>query len=138
MKKKRYIAFFLFFISMVMLMVPVIPHHHHDNGLICMKGDLPQEEGCCHQQHKEPCCNHSCCDKGCMTTHFFQRVPSSDNAILHPGFVWVTTLFSEPMLRLLFLSPDSGRKLEFIYLESLHGTFITRAAGLRAPPFVLA
>lgn len=73
-----------------------------------------------------------------MTTHFFQRVPNSDNGILHPDLVWVTAFFSEPMLRLLFRSPDSGRKQEFIYLESLHGTFITRASGLRAPPFVLA
>ena len=44
MKTKRYIAYFLFFISMIMLIVPVIPHHHHEDGIICMKNDLPISE----------------------------------------------------------------------------------------------
>ena len=52
MKTKRYIAYFLFFISMIMLIVPVIPHHHHEDGIICMKNDLPSD-GCC--QHQGPC-----------------------------------------------------------------------------------
>ena len=43
MKTKRYIAYFLFFISMIMLTVPVIPHHHHEDGMICMKNDLPSD-----------------------------------------------------------------------------------------------
>ena len=47
MKTKRYIAYFLFFISMIMLIVPVIPHHHHEDGIICMKNDLPSDR-CCH------------------------------------------------------------------------------------------
>ena len=112
MKTKRYIAYFLFFISMIMLIVPVIPHH--------------------------PCNEHCCCDTGCMTTHFYQQTPSSDNSNLQPCFVWVHTLFSEPLLKLLTLPEETGIRQEFVYLESLHGTFITRATGLRVPPFVLA
>lgn len=135
MKKKRYIAYFLFFISMIMLVVPVIPHHHHDNGMICMKNDIPAE-GCC--QHQGPCSEHCCCDTGCMTTHFFQQTPNSDNSDVHPDLVWVTTLFSEPILRLLSLPEEAGTGYESVYIVSLHGTFITRASGLRAPPCVLA
>ena len=134
MKTKRYIAYFLFFISMIMLIVPVIPHHHHEDGAICMKNDLPSD-GC---HHQGPCNEHCCCDTGCMTTHFYQQTPSSDNSNLQPCFVWVHTLFSEPLLKLLTLPEETGIRQEFVYLESLHGTFITRATGLRAPPFVLA
>ena len=107
MKTKRYIAYFLFFISMIMLTVPVIPHHHHEDGMICMKNDLPSD-GCC--QHQGPCSEHCCCDTGCMTTHFFQQTPNSDNSNLHPCFVWVNTLFTEPLLKLLALPEETDRK----------------------------
>lgn len=73
-----------------------------------------------------------------MTTHFYQQTPNSDNSDIQPCFVWVTTLFSEPLLRLLALPEETGIRQEFVYQESLHGTFITRATGLRAPPSVLA
>ena len=83
MQRKRYITFFFIFISMVMLVVPVIPHHHHNNGLICMKNDITPN--CCGQQHT-PDSEHCCCDTGCVTTHFFQQTPSSDNGWTHPDF----------------------------------------------------
>ena len=83
-----------------MLVVPVIPHHHHNNGLICMKNDITPN--CCGQQHT-PDSEHCCCDTGCVTTHFFQQTPSSDNGWTHPDFPLVITLFSEPLLRLLVL-----------------------------------
>ena len=81
MQRKRYITLFFIFISMVMLVVPVIPHHHHNNGLICMKNDITPN--CCGQQHT-PDSEHCCCDTGCVTTHFFQQTPSSDNGWTHP------------------------------------------------------
>jgi hypothetical protein len=48
------------------------------------------------------------------------------------------TLF--PALGVMLPSaPDECRRtLRNIYRERLHGTYITRAAGLRAPPAVLA
>lgn len=132
MKKRRHIACLLLFISVVMLIVPVVPHHHHDDGSICMKSDLPAE-GCCHQ-HDDTCAEHCCCDTGCMTTHFFQQVPQSGGDNLLPDFVWVATLFTEPLLRLLLLPDVTDVRQKSVYLESLHGTFVTRAKGLRAPP----
>ena len=134
MKKKRNIAYFLFIISMIMLVVPVIPHHHHDNGMICMKNDV-HADSCCPQH--TPCNDHCCCDTGCMTTHFFQQSRTPDDDIA-PDFLWVTTLFTAPILRLLSLPEETGTRIESVYIEFLHGTFITRASGLRAPPCVLA
>lgn len=136
MKSKRYIAYFLIFISMVMLVVPVIPHHHHDNGLICMKNDITPD--CCAQHHSTPDKEHCCCDTGCVTTHFFQQTPSSDNGLANPDFPLIITLFSEPLLRLLLTPIENGQRQECVYRESLHGTYLTRATGLRAPPSVLS
>lgn len=112
MQRKRYITLFFIFISMVMLVVPVIPHHHHNNGLICMKNDITPN--CCGQQHT-PDSEHCCCDTGCVTTHFFQQTPSSDNGWTHPDFPLVITLFSEPLLRLLVLPEESGQRQDCIY-----------------------
>ena len=132
MKKKRYIAYFLFFISMMMLVVPVIPHHHHADGLICMKNDITTS--CCEHRHS-PANEHCCCDTGCVTTHFVQQTPSSDNdAWAHPIAPWVVTLFIESISKWQVLPENEVKRHDVIYLESLHGTFITRATGLRAPP----
>ena len=135
--KKRYIVYFLMFISMLMLVVPVIPHHHHSNGRICMKNDITPEKCCTnHQQHS--CKDHCCCGTGCVTTHFFQRAPSSDDGLAGPDFPLVITLFSEPLLKLLTLPESNGYRQENIYQEKLHGTYLTRATGLRAPPCLLS
>lgn len=135
MKTKRYIAYFLFFISMLVLVVPVIPHHHHEDGTICMKSDLPSD-GCCH--HQDACSEHCCYGAGCMTTHFYQQAPNPDQHSLQPGFVWVNTLLPELLFKFPALSEETRIRQVFVYIESLHGTFITRATGLRAPPSVLA
>lgn len=135
MRNKRYIAFFLILISIVMLMVPVIPHHHHSDGLICMKDDITSD--CCGQHHDAEC-EHCCCDTGCVTTHFFQQTPTADNGWAHPDFPLIITLFSEAILKTLLLPERDIPKQEHIYQESLHGTYLTRATGLRAPPSTLA
>ncbi|ADV45209.1 DUF6769 family protein [Bacteroides helcogenes] len=135
MKKKRYITHVLFFISMIMLTIPVIPHHHHADGLLCMKSDITED--CCEHRHNSAS-EHCCCGTGCVTTHFVQQSPNSSNsAWAHPNVPWVITLFFEPVFKLLVLPENDIKRQESIYLESLHGTFITRATGLRAPPYVL-
>lgn len=134
MKKKRYITYFLFFISMVMLAVPVIPHHHHSDGLVCMKDDLAAN--CCEHRHT-PADKH-CCNTGCVTTNIVQQTPSSDNdAWAHPNIPWTVTLFFESISKLLVLSENDLKRQDRIYIEFLHGTCITRATGLRAPPYAL-
>lgn len=135
MRNKRHIAFFLLLISTVMLMVPVIPHHHHSDGLLCMKDDITSE--CC-EGHHDAESEHCCCDTGCLTTHFFQQTPATGNGPAHPDFPVITTLFPESIPGILPLPERDIPKQEHIYLESLHGTYLTRATGLRAPPSVLA
>lgn len=135
MKKKRYIALCLLFISIIMLMVPVIPHHHHIDGLICMKNDITAD--CCGHHHSSDN-DHCCCGTGCVTTYFVQQTPTSDSASTYPDCLWVTTLFFKSLSGSLSLPEADTQRHGCVYLESLHGTFITRATGLRAPPSVLA
>lgn len=136
MKKKWYITYFLLFISIVMLVIPVIPHHHHADGLICMKNDITND--CCKQNQNPGNEDHCCNDTGCVTTHFFQRSPSTDTDTgAHLDGVWAITLYFEPLFKLLAVPEIEVKRQENIYFESLHGTFITRATGLRAPPYVL-
>lgn len=135
MKKRQYITYFLFFISMIMLVAPVIPHHHHADGLICMKNDITPD--CCGQHHDSGN-DHCCCDTGCLTTQFVQQTPNTDDAGTLPDALWAVTLLIEPFSRLLLLPEFDIRRHDSVYQESLHGTFITRATGLRAPPPVLA
>jgi hypothetical protein len=83
--------------------------------------------------------SHCCCDTGCVTTHFFQRIVTEDTR-------WVSQEVSDVILFLtatLLLQTDSlpdnidSHPLG-LYRERMHGTYLTRAAGLRAPPYLLA
>lgn len=134
MKIKRYIAYVLFFVSLLMLAVPVIPHHHHADGLLCMKNDI-DTECCTHPVNKAG--EHCCCNTGCIATHFFQQRPNLDVEFIQllPGNILfnLTDLLSSP----IFSSFIGHLRQESIYIESLHSTFLTRATGLRAPPFLL-
>ena len=114
MQKKRYITFFLMFISMVMLVVPVIPHHHHNNGLICMKNDIAPD--CCGQQHNSDN-EHCCCDTGCVTTHFFQQTPSSDNGWTLRIFHWLSHYSPNPFSD-YWSSPKKAGKDRTAYTRS--------------------
>ena len=135
MEKKRHITLLLLFISLIMLMIPVTPHHHHADGLICMKHDIAAD--CCSHPHSADH-NHCCCNTGCVTTHFVPQTPASDEAYARPDDAGAVTLFIEPLSNLSIQIQLHARRPDYIYLESLHGTFITRATGLRAPPSVLA
>ena len=125
MRNKRYIVSFLLFISMIMLVVPVIPHHHHADGVICMKNDLTPEPQC--PKHHHPG-NDSCCNDGCMT-RLNSPTPSvqADN---NPHY-----LFTAIIIENLFRPQERRIKNYYAYRESLHGTAVNRAFGLRAPPY---
>lgn len=136
-KKKKYIVYLLFLVSIIMLAVPVFPHHHHADGFICMKNDV--EPSCHIPHHHHPAGHPNCChDKGCIVSHFLQRTPRTERqapvlkpvllpAALSP-FIRQLAAFDEPCLS------DSYSP----YIESLHGVYIVRASGLRAPPSLLA
>lgn len=129
-KNKRNIVLFLFFINIIMLIVPVIPHHHHPNGMICMKHDLPVEQQC-RTHHHHPG-SDSCCDSECMT-RFESSTPvlQTDSG---PDYVFIATLFTDQIIESILRPQEKRINNEFVYRESLHGTNISRALGLRAPP----
>lgn len=133
MDRKRYIYYFLLFITMVMVMAPAIPHHHHGNGIICMKDDV-KENDCCsthhhhhHHQEDDPCCNDDC------VAHFNTLI-RADVDHVQPEFHYLITLFTEPLTLFLSRKEEKAVCWKYVYIESLHSTYITRAAGLRAPP----
>lgn len=136
MKNRRYIVYFLMVISVIMLVAPLIPHHHHSNGIICMKDDIKDVECPHHHHHHHHHNDDPCCTSDCMTT-FESSVPTQQLDEVQPQYFYITTLFTEPLLRFLTtLEEYTVHRSDHVYLESLHGTFITRATGLRAPPYL--
>lgn len=132
--KKRYILVLLFFVNIIMLVVPVLPHHHHTGGVICMKQDIPVESNCPTHHHHDA--NDSCCKSECLT-RFDSSVPSVQTN--HgPHFVFTASLFADNIIVKLLNLPDKQQeRRRTVYQESLHGTNVSRAFGLRAPPFTL-
>lgn len=118
---------------MVMLVVPLIPHHHHSDGIICMKDDIKETECPCDHQHHHHSENDPCCTNECMT-HFESPTPVEQLYEVQPQFFYITTLFTEPLLRFLTQPEERNIHRDYVYIESLHGMFITHATGLRAPP----
>ena len=131
MRNKRYIVSFLLFISMIMLVVPVVGHHHHADGVICMKNDLTPEPQCPKHYHHPG--NDSCCNDGCMT-RLNSPTPSvqADN---NPHYLFTAILFTDFIIENLFRPQERRIKNYYAYRESLHGTAVNRAFGLRAPPY---
>lgn len=134
MTKRKYISYLLLLFSMLMLTIPVMPHHHHANGQICMKDDVHTD--CCHQHNndaKEH--NHGCEDTGCITTHFFQQLPSNNEHESHIVDVQPVEYILS-YIPILFALENPKNHIDYGYRESLHDTRILFAKGLRAPPCV--
>lgn len=132
MINKRYIIYFLMAACMIMLVAPLIPHHHHGNDIICMKDDMKDMECPCHHQQHHPN-DDPCCTNNCMTI-IESSVPAQQLNEVHPPYFYITTLFTESLLRFLTQPDERAIHQDYVYLESLHSTYILYAAGLRAPP----
>lgn len=128
-RNKKYIIPLLFLINIIMLVATVIPHHHHSDGTICMKHDLTEHQSCPvhHHQGSDPCCNDIC------LTHFISHTPLAQSDCA-PHFVFIATLFTDAIISKILLPQEQRIKDYYAYKESLHGTNISRAFGLRAPP----
>lgn len=135
MRTKPHIAYILFVISILMPIIPVMPHHHHTDGVICMKNDISSD--CCGGHHHETGNDH-CCNDECVTMHFFEQLPGSDETWNYHYTPEVITLFFESVVPLVLLF-DTGNNIHTPpYIERLHGTRVPRAIALRAPPALLA
>lgn len=135
MKKIQHIAYLFLMLCTLMWVVPVVPHHHHTDGQICMKDDM--HDGCRHQHdnHHEGH-HHGCSDKGCITTHFFQQLPASNQRQADFEQVPSTPFVAPILLTDLQLPTSCHHCTHHGYIEWLHSTSIQRAMGLRAPPFI--
>ena len=135
-RQRPYVTALLFLLSILMLAVPVVPHHHHGNEVICMKNDF--HAGCTEAAH-HPGQHPGCChDKGCIASHFVQRTPRTERQapVLKP--VLLPAVLST-FLRQLYAFGEPCQPVSYSpYIESLHGVYIARASGLRAPPSLLA
>ncbi len=143
MRKKGYI-YFMLLVSVLMLAVPLVPHHHHADGAICMKNDIESDPLCTdhhsctdHQQcpghhHHHPE-NDACCGDECLT-RLQTPVPASQVDLGHPDYVFVALLFTDYLIEHLFSLQERRIDNNYVFLDSLHGTNITRAFALRGPP----
>lgn len=128
MRSKQYILYFLMVVGLIMPAASVIPHHHHGDDIVCMKDDVGTESPRPHHHDDDPCCTGGC------VMHPESPAPASPARIPQPGFVHIITLFAEPLPRFVTQPGEEVVRRDNVYLESLHGIFITCAAGLRAPP----
>ncbi|MCC8186372.1 MAG: hypothetical protein LIP08_02370 [Bacteroides sp.] len=127
-------------VSILMLAVPVIPHHHHEKGTICLKNDVTAQTCCDDPQHSHDQEHHhedACCSDECLTRIHTPEL-TGKSPCGHPHYHFFVTLFTEPLLRILTQPDEKTFDDDFIYIESLHGTFLTRVTGLRAPPCILS
>lgn len=128
--KKRIYQYVMLVASIVMLLSVVIPHHHHSNGLPCYKSVKTEAAHGGHgssNSHDCGCNGHNVALYTSLLTHI------TDVDMGHQLFP-LLVLFDyinppEPA----FNGQFSEREQSF-YIETLHGTWITSASGLRAPP----
>jgi hypothetical protein len=138
MKINTYILSLFLFIGFMVVITPAIPHHHHSNGVICIRDDMKADDCCSssrtpqHHPNNDPCCTDNCLTQLVETESALQKAEP-----IQPHYIQLTVLYTESLLRTLTPPLEIPDHLDYVYLESLHGTYIIRAAGLRAPPFTV-
>lgn len=128
--KTKIYQYVMLLVSIVVLMSVVIPHHHHSNGLPCYQS-LFAEAG---QGGHEGPGSHDC---GChghnvalYTSIFSHSTDGNASQFLFPLLVLFDYINPPaPVFYKLLFENDRT-----CYVESLHGTWIVSASGLRAPP----
>lgn len=122
-----------------MVIASAIPHHHHNKSVICVKDDITETECLCYHHDQEE--HHHASDHSCTAeciTNFTSYTPTAKAIEVQPQYPYPIILFTQPIFRLLMEPEENTFQRDYVYIESLHGTFITRAAGLRAPPYLLS
>lgn len=138
MKTNPYIFSLFMFVGLILVIMPTMPHHHHSDNVICMKNDINTDD-CCSSHHTP---HHHPYDDPCCTDTCHTQMIRSESALQHAGltipFQVQEVILSFTPLIVLPAPPDNiTRYRDYVYIESLHGAFITCAAGLRAPPSLL-
>ena len=132
--RRKIIQSLMLLCSFIVLLSVLVPHHHHSDGSACYVFQL-DDSGEGHTHHNDM---HTCECNGhnlFFSNHSVsQQIDQDMDLMLHP----ILFLFEylNPLADLFHWWQD----WEFtptIYLESLHGVWIVKATGLRAPPACL-
>lgn len=135
MKINPYIFCLLMLIGLIVVVMPAIPHHHHSDSMICMKNDITADDCCSshhtphHHPYDDPCCPDACHTQIIKAEFASQQEELSDAFVIQETILFAT-LLSELLSQPGYVAPYR----DYVYIESLHGTFVPCAASPRAPP----
>lgn len=116
--------------SILVLLSVVIPHHHHSDGIPCyglMTTEASHGDHNGEESHDCDCTGHNSAFLTSLQSHF---TDGDVDLYLFPLLV-LFDYINPPGLS--FYEQYVERDRAF-YIESLHGTWIASASGLRAPP----
>ena len=113
------------------IVVPYIPHHHHQDSMH-FGFDLSEQTECIAHSHETGANEDTCCHDDCLAKFDIQKPPQNFNCL--PQLLVISSLFDDYLSKHLLNSSHNELSNEYHYLESLHGTNITRAFALRGPP----
>ncbi|WP_080904410.1 DUF6769 family protein [Parabacteroides sp. Marseille-P3160] len=130
--KKSFIAYALLVSSLFIPLSFLIPHHHHSDGTFCFSLSLVEEaeheaEGH-HESSQCPCSGQNQAVYTIIQTHL------SGSIWLYPIPLEKFYSYAPPVF---LLSKQALQWRQLHYIEFLHGVWIARATGLRAPPVSL-
>lgn len=129
-KGRKIISAVMLLCSFILLLSVIVPHHHHSDGRACYK--LLQTEANEGNDHGNE--NHDSC--GSAHSLFVSNGHSAYAADGDADFFLVPLQVLFDYLNPLSAVSHKGliQKWDAVYIESLHGVWVTDATGLRAPP----
>ncbi len=131
MKSKGLLLLIMLTAIIAIIVVPSIPHHHHQ-GMIHFGFSLTEQTECISHLNENDSNTDTCCHEDCLAKFDIQKPPQSFNCL--PQLLVVSLLFDDYLLKYLLNPSLNELHNEYHFLESLHGTNITRAFALRGPP----
>lgn len=129
--KKRVVQYLMLLTGILVLLSVVMPHHHHSNGMPCylvLAAEAQADNShAASEGHDCDCSGHN----PVFTSSFELHATDGDvGQYLYPLLVLFDYMYPpEIAFHRLFFERERS-----VYIESLHDTWIARAAGLRAPP----
>lgn len=126
MKQRKITILFLFLVSLFMLAAEVVPHHHHE-GAPCFR--VAETE-----QSDSPFHHGGNCECDCFTALYEAQNNAHSHHESYCNHFPSITLLANLITSCLFLSESVSPSELPVYIENLHGVWISCATGLRAPP----
>lgn len=129
MKEHRISILAVFIAVIIMLVVSVLPHHHHADGRLCLH---PTTETKAPASHGNAQCGSDCVARFSQVQR--QHVHTYQCSHVLAAILAPVQLFTEAVS----MSSLSAVLPQLVYVEQLHGVFLTHTSGMRAPPVSIA